>query len=253
MLALHAKHVPHALTAAAASPQCAVLSLLPLSSQPDLPLPVARRSPHSLLLLTALTAWAMLALPTPRTSRRRRIIAAPTMAAQPSLARALSSSCSLPFHTDARQPTALVVAVFSYRPPTVCHELTGSRSLFCCATVSCFWHAPRSLATSVIHTLLHCLHRQYGSFPVPPIWSGKPRTPYIPRSSEPLACSSLPPARSSLSPVSLPTHSLIDTESVCLITRRALFGNMTRVRVIRTALHEPPQHLRWPPHSADHP
>ena len=168
MLALHAKHVPHALTAAAASPQCAVLSLLPLSSQPDLPLPVARRSPHSLLLLTALTAWAMLALPTPRTSRRRRIIAAPTMAAQPSLARALSSSCSLPFHTDARQPTALVVAVFSYRPPTVCRELTGSRSLFCCATVSCFWHAPRSLATSVIHTLLHCLHRQYGSFSVPP-------------------------------------------------------------------------------------
>lgn len=143
MLALHAPHVPHRcdhITTARVS-VAAVLSYsrsLALCSLKAACPAAARRMapPHSQLLLTATMTWAMLALHTPRKSRRRRIIAAPTVAAVLSLALALSSSVSrrsLAAHSFRRKKQCPPTV------PTVCPELNGSRSLFRCATVSCFW------------------------------------------------------------------------------------------------------------------
>ena len=127
-------------------------------------------------------------------------------------------------------------------PPSVASDTPATRSSLACHL--CHPHPP-ALPSSPIRFLL----------PVPPIWSRTPRTPSVPRSREPLACSSLPLPLAPSSRLSHFPHSLIDTESVHLIIRRALFGNRTRVYAsfaIRSALHEPPAPPP-PPHSADKP
>ena len=92
---------------------------------------------------------------------------------------------------------------------------------------------PRSLATSVIHTLLHRLIAGTVLSPVPPIWSRTPRPPPVPRSSEPLSRSS---SRSLLALLSLFPH-LLTRINPSHHPPAPSFGN--RRRFLRTTPHEP--------------
>ena len=131
------------LTAAITSPQHAspwqpschtlALSLFALSKQPAPPLPVAWPRPTA--NCSSQPRWHGLCSPSTRRARAAAV------------ASSQHQQWQLCFRSLSRSLLRRSLAAHSFRRkkqcpptvPTVCPELNGSRSLFRCATVSCFW------------------------------------------------------------------------------------------------------------------